>query len=85
MAKRLPLTDKDGEVRELTKDDFKHFKPAAEVLSKELVKDLPRRGRPVSDSPKKPVQILSRRRSFRHSRPLVAAGRPASTKPSATG
>ncbi len=27
MAKRLPLTDADGEVRELTEDDFKHFKP----------------------------------------------------------
>ncbi|KJV06760.1 hypothetical protein VZ94_09250 [Methylocucumis oryzae] len=26
MAKPLPLTDADGEVRELTEDDFKHFK-----------------------------------------------------------
>ena len=57
MAKRLPLVDSDGEVRELTTDDLKHFKPAAEVLPKELVKVLPKRGRPVSDSPKKPVQI----------------------------
>jgi uncharacterized protein (DUF4415 family) len=57
MAKRLPLTDNDGEVRELTKDDFKHFKPGAEVLPNELVKVLPKRGRPISDSPKKPVQI----------------------------
>lgn len=57
MAKRLPLTDKDGEVRELTKDDLKHFKTADEVLPKELVKALPKRGRPVSDSPKMPVQI----------------------------
>ncbi len=49
MAKRLPLTDNDGEVRELAKVDFKHFKPGAEVL--------PKGGRPISDSPKKPVQI----------------------------
>jgi hypothetical protein len=27
-GKRLPLTDEDGEVPELTADDFKHFKPA---------------------------------------------------------
>jgi uncharacterized protein (DUF4415 family) len=57
MAKRLPLTDEDGEVRELTKDDFKHFTTADEVLPTELVKVLPKRGRPVSESPKKPVQI----------------------------
>ena len=37
MAKRLPLTDNDGEVRELTKDDFKHFKPGVEVLPKKPV------------------------------------------------
>ncbi|MDK9706772.1 MAG: BrnA antitoxin family protein [Desulforhopalus sp.] len=37
MAKRLPLTDNDGEVRELTKVDLKQFKPAAEVLPKKPV------------------------------------------------
>jgi hypothetical protein len=37
MAKRVPLTDKDGEVRELTTHDFKHFKSAEEILPKELV------------------------------------------------
>jgi uncharacterized protein (DUF4415 family) len=57
MAKRLPLTDKDGEVRELTKDDLKRFKPAATALPKELADVLPKRGRPVSESPKKPVHI----------------------------
>jgi hypothetical protein len=31
MKKRLPLTDKDGEVRELTYEDFKHMRPLAEV------------------------------------------------------
>ena len=27
MKKRKPLTDKDGEVRELTAEDLRHFKP----------------------------------------------------------
>ena len=27
MKKRKPLTDADGEVRELTAEDFRHFKP----------------------------------------------------------
>jgi uncharacterized protein (DUF4415 family) len=27
-----PLTDEDGEVRELTAEDFKHFRPFAEVF-----------------------------------------------------
>jgi uncharacterized protein (DUF4415 family) len=29
---RLPLTDADGEVRELTEEDFKHFRPSTEVI-----------------------------------------------------
>ncbi|MFZ2726627.1 MAG: BrnA antitoxin family protein [Methylococcaceae bacterium] len=32
MANPLPLTNEDGEVRELTADDFKQFRPATEVL-----------------------------------------------------
>lgn len=36
MTKRAPLTDEGGEVRELTADDLRHFKPAAEVLPPEL-------------------------------------------------
>ena len=32
MANRLPLTNADGEVRELEAEDFKNFRPAAEVL-----------------------------------------------------
>ena len=57
MAKRLPLTDEDGEVRELTTDDFKHFKAASEVLPSELLSVLPRRGRSTVASPKKAVNI----------------------------
>ena len=29
---RPPLTDADGEVRELTEDDFKHFRPSTEAI-----------------------------------------------------
>ena len=40
MANRLPLTDKDGEVRELIKEDFKHFRPASEVLPQLFSKEV---------------------------------------------
>jgi uncharacterized protein (DUF4415 family) len=43
MKKKKPLTDKDGEVRELTADDFRHFRPTSEVLP-ELVKLWRKRG-----------------------------------------
>jgi uncharacterized protein (DUF4415 family) len=36
MNTRAPLIDDDGEVRELTATDLRHFKPAAEVLPPEL-------------------------------------------------
>lgn len=52
MAKRLPLTDKDGEVRELTRDDLKHFKPATDILPRELAEVLPKRGRPAGTAAK---------------------------------
>jgi len=44
MANRKPLTDKDGEVRELTEEDFKHFRPIHEVLSPSLLKKIGIRG-----------------------------------------
>ena len=37
MAKRAPMTDKDGEVRELTAADLRRFKPVAAVLPLELL------------------------------------------------
>ena len=37
MKKRKPLIDADGEVRELTAEDFRHFRPSSEVIP-ELVK-----------------------------------------------
>jgi uncharacterized protein (DUF4415 family) len=36
MSDRKPLTDKDGEVRELLAADFADFHPAAEVLPRSL-------------------------------------------------
>ena len=32
MKKKLPLTNEAGEVRELTHEDLRRFRPAAEVL-----------------------------------------------------
>jgi uncharacterized protein (DUF4415 family) len=50
MGNRLPLIDKEGEVRELTKEDFARARPASEVLPEilgpevaaELLKPKPR-------------------------------------------
>ena len=50
---RKPLVDEDGEVRELTQDDIKLFKPSAEVLPSEHFKTLTKRGRPRKAQPKK--------------------------------
>ena len=36
-SERKPLTNEEGEVRELTLEDLKHFRPAKEVLSPELL------------------------------------------------
>ncbi len=44
MARRRPLIDRDGEVRELTSADMAKFKPAAEVLPSSLRKKLGVRG-----------------------------------------
>lgn len=43
--KMKPLTDKSGEVRELTRADMKLFRPAAEALPQELLAVLPKRKR----------------------------------------
>ena len=40
MNKRPPLIDDDGEVRELTAEDIRQFRPAAEVLSPDLLAGL---------------------------------------------
>ncbi len=50
---KTPLVDADGEVREITDDDFKHFKPASEVLPPILQKKLGIRGRGPQRQPTK--------------------------------
>lgn len=50
--KRKPLIDEDGEVRELTQDDMKRFKPSSEVLPPEHLETLTKRGRPRKAQPK---------------------------------
>jgi uncharacterized protein (DUF4415 family) len=44
MPARKPLVDEQGEVREITDDDLKHFKPASEALPASLRKKLGVRG-----------------------------------------
>ena len=41
--KRKPLTNEEGEVRELTLEDMRAMRPAAEVLPPELLAILPKR------------------------------------------
>jgi uncharacterized protein (DUF4415 family) len=53
MGKRKPLIDKEGEVRELTKEDFKDFRPSSEVLSPALVAKLSTRKRGPQKAPVK--------------------------------
>ncbi|MBF0231390.1 MAG: BrnA antitoxin family protein [Desulfamplus sp.] len=54
---RQPLNDNDGEVRELTSEDFKHMRPASEVLPKELLSLLPKKGCPIENNPQKRLTI----------------------------
>ena len=51
--KKQPLLDADGEVRELTRDDLKHFKPAGEVLPASLQTKLGVRSRGAQKTPTK--------------------------------
>ena len=53
MNKLTPLTDADGEVRELTAADLRAFKPASEVLSPALQKSLGMRPRGPQKTPTK--------------------------------
>ncbi|MBI3418965.1 MAG: BrnA antitoxin family protein [Proteobacteria bacterium] len=50
--KLKPLTNKAGEIRELTRKDIRGFKPAAEVLPPRLVAMLPKR-RPGQRGPQR--------------------------------
>jgi uncharacterized protein (DUF4415 family) len=59
MSKRKPLIDASGEVRELTAEDLKHFRPAHEVLPEELQKLLGVRkpGRPLGSGKTEQISI----------------------------
>lgn len=52
----IPMTDKDGEVRELTKSDFAGMRPAAEAAPA-LVARARQRGRPPLDNPKEQITL----------------------------
>ena len=56
MNSRAPLVDANGEVRELTAADIRHFKPAHEVLPIELQKAL---GMKVRGAQKAPVKVAT--------------------------
>lgn len=53
MSKRAPLIKADGEVRELTTEDFADFKPAQDVLPAELQATLGMRRRGPQKAPTK--------------------------------
>jgi uncharacterized protein (DUF4415 family) len=60
MKNSLPLIDEEGEVRELTLDDLRHFRPAAEVLPPDLLQGLvtlKKRGRPAGSGQTEQVAI----------------------------
>ena len=57
MANRLPLTDKDGEVRELTDEDRQAFQIRPGGAPPELLAVLPKRGWPLAKAPKQAVNI----------------------------
>ncbi len=57
MNARAPLIDDDGEVRELTAEDFKHFKPAREVLAPKLYAMLTKGRGPQKAALKVPTTI----------------------------
>ncbi len=57
MKKRKPLTNKKGEVRELTKADFMAMRPMEEVLPPDLVATIKKRKRGERGAQKKPTKI----------------------------
>lgn len=58
MASRKPLTDGEGEVRELTAEDCKHFKPFSSLPKEQQQKLLSLRKRGPQKAPRKvPVSI----------------------------
>ncbi len=75
MNARAPLIDDNGEVRELTAEDFKHFKPAREVLAPELYAMLTKGRGPQKAALKVPTTIRFDADVLAPSKPLARAGR----------
>lgn len=59
MKPKKPLTDKNGEVRPLTKADIDLFRPAQEVVSPHMMEMIQKqaRGRPKKTEPKQQVTL----------------------------
>ena len=71
MSKRKPLTNRQGEVRELSAADFRRMRPARDVLPKmvgaKAAADLLRpRGRPRKEDPKAQVTLRLDAEVVRH-------------------
>ncbi len=62
MTERLPLTDEEGEVRELTEEDVLEFSPASEFLPTHMAPEIASKllrplGRPKANTTKEHVNI----------------------------
>lgn len=57
MKKQKPLTNKDGEVRELTKKDFMAMRPMEEILPSDLIDTIKKRKRGERGMQKEPKKI----------------------------
>jgi uncharacterized protein (DUF4415 family) len=55
--KKKPLTNKEGEVRELTREDIRGMRPIHEVLPPESVANLPKRKRGERGAQKTPTKV----------------------------
>ena len=58
MSKPTPLTNEDGEVRELSEADLRRFKPAREVLPASLQKTLGMKQRGPQKTPTKQMTTI---------------------------
>lgn len=52
-----PLTSKDGEVRELSREDIHNMRPAEDILPSDLLAHLPKRAIGQRGKQKKPTKI----------------------------
>jgi uncharacterized protein (DUF4415 family) len=60
MRKRKPLTDEDGEVRELLLEDIKRFRPIREVSSEQSLRKLGIQPEPKASTKERTTIRLSR-------------------------